>query len=378
MAPTDAPPDDPRAPRTVDEELLGAQAPLIVTELSDADRVKAIGAELESAFAKLSGITAGMTIFGSARIPESDPIYAAARETGRLLGEAGFAVITGGGPGVMEAANRGAQDAGALSVGLNIELPHEQEPNPYQDLSLTFEHFFARKVCFVRYAIGFVVFPGGYGTLDELFEALNLIITDKVQHFPVILAGDGEWTGLLDLAARAGGRARDAEARRARPAPGLGRTRATSSPSPGTAPGARGAWTARRSARVGVTRAHDVDPGGDPVGQRGVLDLEHVLGVLLARAREVVRADEDDVVDDRDLRVHEVVKAARVVGLRVLAVEVEPGQHLLEHRHLPAHLMVVAPLRQGLVRLRDVDDAGRADAALVQHVGERREHRARS
>ena len=98
----------------------------------------------------------------------------------------------------MEAANRGAQDAGAQSVGLNIELPHEQAPNPYQDLSLTFEHFFARKVCFVRYAVGFVVFPGGYGTLDELFEALNLIITDEVQHFPVILAGDGYWTGLLD------------------------------------------------------------------------------------------------------------------------------------------------------------------------------------
>ncbi len=197
MQPLDDPPADSRVPRTVDEELLGAEAPVVESALTDAQRVRAIDAELESAFAQLAGITAGITIFGSARIPESDPVYAFARETGRLLGEAGFTIITGGGPGVMEAANRGAQDAGAQSVGLNIELPHEQEPNPYQDLSLTFEHFFARKVCFVRYAIGFIVFPGGYGTLDELFEALNLIITDKVQHFPVILAGDGEWAGLL-------------------------------------------------------------------------------------------------------------------------------------------------------------------------------------
>ena len=198
MPPLDHQSADLRVPRTVDEELLGAEAPAVETELTDAQRVRAIDAELESAFAQLAGITTGITIFGSARLPETDPVYAAARETARLLGEAGFTIITGGGPGVMEAANRGAQDAGAQSVGLNIELPHEQEPNPYQDLSLTFEHFFARKVCFVRYAIGFIVFPGGYGTLDELFEALNLIITNKVQHFPVILAGDGEWAGLLN------------------------------------------------------------------------------------------------------------------------------------------------------------------------------------
>jgi len=197
MSPLDDPPADLRVPRTVDEELLGAEAPFVETELTDAQRVQAIDAELTSAFEQLAGITMGITIFGSARIPETDPVYAAARETARLLGEAGFTIITGGGPGVMEAANRGARDAGAQSVGLNIELPHEQAPNPYQDLSLTFEHFFARKVCFVRYAIGFIVFPGGYGTLDELFEALNLIITNKVQHFPVILAGDGEWSGLL-------------------------------------------------------------------------------------------------------------------------------------------------------------------------------------
>jgi uncharacterized protein (TIGR00730 family) len=191
-------PDIPRPPFTPDEELLSAQAPAILTELSDPERVAAIGEEMGAAFEALADITAGISIFGSARLTETDPVYAAARETGRLLGEAGFTIITGGGPGVMEAANRGAQEAGARSVGLNIRLPHEQEPNPYQDLSLTFDHFFARKVCFVRYAIGFVVFPGGYGTMDEMFEALNLIITDEVEHFPVILAGDGYWTGLLD------------------------------------------------------------------------------------------------------------------------------------------------------------------------------------
>jgi len=198
MAPSDAGAPAPRPPFTPDEELLSAQAPAILTQRTDAERLEAIDAELESAFASLSGIAAGISIFGSARIPEADPVYGAARETARMLGEAGFTIITGGGPGVMEAANRGAQDAGAPSVGLNIRLPHEQEPNPYQDLSLTFDHFFARKVCFVRYAIGFVVFPGGYGTMDELFEALNLIITDEVEHFPVILAGDGYWAGLLN------------------------------------------------------------------------------------------------------------------------------------------------------------------------------------
>ena len=190
-------PDIPRPPFTPDEELLSAQAPAILTELSDPERVAAIGEEMGAAFEALAEITAGISIFGSARLTETDPVYAAARETARRLGEAGFTIITGGGPGVMEAANRGAQEAGARSVGLNIRLPHEQEPNPYQDLSLTFDHFFARKVCFVRYAIGFVVFPGGYGTMDEMFEALNLIITDEVEHFPVILAGDGYWSGLL-------------------------------------------------------------------------------------------------------------------------------------------------------------------------------------
>jgi len=189
---------DRRVPLTLDEELLGAQAPAIVSERTDDQRVAEMHTELRGAFQALAAVKAGISIFGSARISEQDPEYAAARETARLLGAAGFTIITGGGPGVMEAANRGARDAGALSVGLNITLPHEQAPNAYQDLSLAFDHFFARKVCFVRYAVGFVVFPGGYGTLDELFEALNLIITEKVQNFPVILAGgDGYWAELL-------------------------------------------------------------------------------------------------------------------------------------------------------------------------------------
>ena len=184
--------------RTPDEELLGAEAPIVVTERTDAERIAAIDTELARGFRALADIGCGVTMFGSARVGEDDPTYLAARGTARLLGEAGFSIVTGGGPGVMEAGNRGARDAGALSVGLNIQLPHEQEPNPYQDIALTFEHFFTRKVMFVRYAIGFVVFPGGYGTLDELFEALNLIITLKINHFPVVLVGSGHWSGLVD------------------------------------------------------------------------------------------------------------------------------------------------------------------------------------
>jgi len=185
-------------PRTLDEELLGAEMPTIATERTDPERIAAIDAELARGFSALAGIGCGVTIFGSARLPEDDPTYRFAREAARLLGEAGFSIITGGGPGIMEAGNRGARDAGAISVGLNIELPHEQAPNPYQDIALTFEHFFTRKVMFVRYATGLVVFPGGYGTLDEVFEALNLIITAKISHFPVVLAGSGHWSGLVD------------------------------------------------------------------------------------------------------------------------------------------------------------------------------------
>jgi uncharacterized protein (TIGR00730 family) len=140
----------------------------------------------------------GVTIFGSARVPERSPVYESARAAGRRFAEAGFAVVTGGGPGVMEAANRGARERGGLSVGFNVELPHEQEPNAYLDISLTLEHFYARKTMLVKAAEGFVMFPGGFGTLDETFEALTLIQTGKVQHFPVVLVGSAYWAGLLD------------------------------------------------------------------------------------------------------------------------------------------------------------------------------------
>ncbi len=139
-----------------------------------------------------------VTVFGSARISDAHPAYALARETGRLFAEAGFAVVTGGGGGVMEAANRGAKENGGLSIGFNIELPHEQRPNRYLDLELTFGHFYARKTMFVKAAEGFVIFPGGFGTLDELFESLTLIQTGKVLHFPVVLVGSSYWRPLLE------------------------------------------------------------------------------------------------------------------------------------------------------------------------------------
>jgi uncharacterized protein (TIGR00730 family) len=139
-----------------------------------------------------------VTIFGSARVREEHPAYRAAIETGRRFARAGFTVVTGGGPGVMEAANRGAKEGGGLSVGFNIELPHEQESNPYLDVGLTFTHFYVRKTMFVKAAEGFVIFPGGFGTLDEFFEALTLIQTGKVLHFPVVLFDSDYWRGLLD------------------------------------------------------------------------------------------------------------------------------------------------------------------------------------
>jgi uncharacterized protein (TIGR00730 family) len=139
-----------------------------------------------------------ITIFGSARVEEDDPVYAEARAAGRRIAEEGFAVVTGGGPGVMEAANRGARDAGGVSVGFNIELPHEQHENRYLDITYTFDHFYARKTMFVKAAEGFVIFPGGFGTLDELFEALTLIQTGKVWHFPVVLFDERYWAPLLE------------------------------------------------------------------------------------------------------------------------------------------------------------------------------------
>jgi uncharacterized protein (TIGR00730 family) len=160
--------------------------------------VRLIAEEFREGFEAVDRIDRpAVTIFGSARIREDDPVYGQARETGRRFAERGWAVVTGGGPGVMEAANRGAQEAGGLSVGFNIALPHEQGANPYVDLSLTFRHFYARKTMFVKAAEGFVVFPGGFGTVDELFEALTLIQTGKVLHFPVVLVGKDYFDELL-------------------------------------------------------------------------------------------------------------------------------------------------------------------------------------
>jgi uncharacterized protein (TIGR00730 family) len=143
-----------------------------------------------------------VSVFGSARVHEDDLPYRQAREVGARLAQAGFAVVTGGGPGVMEAANRGAREAGGLSVGFNIQLPHEQHSNPYIDIGLTFNHFYARKTMFVKAAEGFVIFPGGFGTLDELFESLTLIQTGKVLHFPVVLFDSSFWRPLVDWVAQ--------------------------------------------------------------------------------------------------------------------------------------------------------------------------------
>ncbi len=167
---------------------------------TDPWRVLRIMGEFVEGFEELAELGPAVTLFGSARIREGDEDYRAAVEVGRLLGEAGFAVITGGGPGIMEAGNRGAREAGAQSVGLNIELPFEQGVNPYVDLAVEFRYFFVRKTMLVKYAQAFVIFPGGFGTMDELFEALTLIQTGKVRDFPVILFRPGYWQGLLDWA----------------------------------------------------------------------------------------------------------------------------------------------------------------------------------
>jgi uncharacterized protein (TIGR00730 family) len=159
--------------------------------------VERIAQEFLQGFAAVAQIDRpAVSIFGSARVPPGSTYYEEARAVARRFGESGWAVITGGGPGVMEAANRGAKEAGGLSVGFNIRLPHEQYANPYLDIEYTFDHFYARKVCFVKPAEGFVIFPGGFGTLDELFEALTLIQTGKVLHFPVVLFDTAFWSGL--------------------------------------------------------------------------------------------------------------------------------------------------------------------------------------
>jgi uncharacterized protein (TIGR00730 family) len=185
-------------PATPDEELLGAERPAVATERTEQERLDRIRNELTKGYDALADLGCAVSIFGSARTPSDHPDYALARATAHRLGAAGFTVITGGGPGVMEAANRGAREAGATSVGLNIDLPFEQAPNPFQDIELRFHYFFTRKVMFVRYASAFVVFPGGFGTLDELFEALLLIQTRKIRHFPVVLVQPRFWAGMTD------------------------------------------------------------------------------------------------------------------------------------------------------------------------------------
>ncbi len=192
-------------PQTFDEELflwLGDEPDAYRTE--DAQRIHRIAAEFAMGFDALAKIGPAVTVFGSARTPPQHPHYELVREIAAALGRAGYAIITGGGGGLMEAANLGAHQAGAMSIGCNIELPREQKLNRYVDIGLRFSHFFARKVMFVRYASAFVIAPGGFGTLDELFESLTLIQTATIRHFPAILIGDGEWDGMIEwLRARA-------------------------------------------------------------------------------------------------------------------------------------------------------------------------------
>ena len=182
---------------TQDEQLLESPRPDEFTH-TDPWRVFRIMGEFVEGFDELATLTRGIAVFGSARTKPDDPDYKAAQETGALLAAQGFAVITGGGPGIMEAANRGAFEAGGLSIGCDIELPFEQRPNPYQTLSLTFKYFFVRKMMFVKYSLAFIIFPGGFGTFDELFEALTLIQTRKIRNFPIVLFGSHYWSGLLD------------------------------------------------------------------------------------------------------------------------------------------------------------------------------------
>ena len=183
---------------TEDEKLLGGRATERPAFLdTDTWRALRILSEFVEGFEALAGVGPAVAVFGSARTDDGEPAYELARRIGGELARAGFAVITGGGPGAMEAANRGAHEAGGLSIGCNIELPREQHLNPYVDLSVEFHYFFARKTMFVKYSDAFVIMPGGFGTLDELFESLTLIQTGKIRHFPVVLVGHAYWDGLI-------------------------------------------------------------------------------------------------------------------------------------------------------------------------------------
>lgn len=182
---------------TQDEILLRSPDPKDDYQASDSWRVLRMTSELVDGFDALANITRGVSVFGSARTKEDNPNYQAARETGKLLVEAGFEVITGGGPGIMEAANRGAYEVGGVSIGCNIELPFEQKPNPYQTKALVFKYFFIRKTMFIKYSNAFIIFPGGFGTMDEAFEALTLIQAHKIRNFPVVFFNSSYWKGLL-------------------------------------------------------------------------------------------------------------------------------------------------------------------------------------
>ena len=186
-------------PATEDEKLLNAPSRRSAADFTRTDpwRVMRIQSEFVEGFDTLAGIDQGVTVFGSARTAPDDPQYQAAEEVGRLLAEAGFAVITGAGPGIMEAANKGCKKGGGHSVGCNIELPFEQGHNPYVDTLVNFRYFFVRKTMFIKYSVAFIIFPGGFGTLDELFEAVTLIQTGKIYQFPVILFGRHYWAGLI-------------------------------------------------------------------------------------------------------------------------------------------------------------------------------------
>jgi uncharacterized protein (TIGR00730 family) len=166
--------------------------------VQDTWRMFHIMAEFVEGFDVLPGAYPAVSIFGSARTPPDSPIYRATEETARRLVECGFNIISGGGPGIMEAANKGATEAGGKSVGLHIQLPHEQQPNPYANIRLEYRYFFIRKVMFVKYAVAYVIMPGGFGTLDELFESLTLIQTDRIRSFPVVLVDSEYWSGLVD------------------------------------------------------------------------------------------------------------------------------------------------------------------------------------
>ncbi len=199
----DVTPPPPPSRETEDERFLTSA----ITELSkspdlmlarDSWRVFRIMGEFVEGFEALASQGPCVSIFGSARVGPRDPMYQLCVDTACAMGKAGFGIITGGGPGMMEAANRGAREAGVASIGCNIELPFEQGTNPFVDLAIDFRYFFVRKTMFVKYSDGFVIFPGGFGTLDELFEALTLIQTGKVQNFPVVLFGRAYWSGMLD------------------------------------------------------------------------------------------------------------------------------------------------------------------------------------